>query len=199
MLRELLTLNVDEYTLLKVLYFASQKLTISYEEIAEIIGEENIENFLLTAEENRLLVPVASSRSTAWRDKLLLIKPGEKYRMPNIIKILIKNLCEKGEWNTNYAIATYFKQIGEPRWEDIPNFYEKLSQKAKNNKVSAKDIREIARQFNMEEKTGALIAELKGGGLISPFLSLTPRNKFPIYEINPCVKEIHSSKVILGS
>ena len=40
----------------------------------------------------------------------------------------------------------------------------------------------------MEDRTGALIAELKGAGLISPFLKLAPANKL-LYEINPSVRE----------
>ncbi|MCD6575225.1 hypothetical protein J7K97_06070 [Candidatus Aerophobetes bacterium] len=188
MLREILTLNTDEDALLKTLYLASQKTTISYEEIVEIIGEEEIEDFLLAAEQSKLLLPVISSRSEAWKDKLLLIKPGEKYKMPNIIKILISVLYRKGEWNINHAITTYFKQIGESYWKNMPDFYKRIRQKAKNNKVNAQDIREVAREFNMEDRTGALIAELKGAGLISPFLKLAPANKL-LYEINPSVRE----------
>ena len=70
----------------------------------------------------------------------------------------------------------------------MPDFYRVIKQKAKNNKVSAKDIKDVARSFNIEERTGALIAELKGAGLISPFLKLAPGNKL-LYEINPSVKE----------
>ncbi len=188
MLKEILTLNIDEDTLLKILYLASQKTTISYEEIAGIIGEEKIEDFLLATEESRLLLPITSSRSEAWKDKLLLIRRGEKYKMPNIIKILITTLYKKGEWNIDYAIVTYFKQIGESYWKDMPGFYKMIRQKAKNNRVSAQDIKNAARNFNIEERIGALIAELKGAGLISPFLKLAPENKL-LYEINPSVKE----------
>jgi len=153
MLKEILTLDIDEGTLLKILYLASQK-TI----------------FLLIAEQNRLLLPVTSSRSEAWKDKLLLIRRGEKYKMPNIIKILIENLYKKGKWDTSYAIAAYFKQIGEPYWESMPDFYRMIS-------------------FSIGKRIGALIAELKGAGLISPFLKLAPGNKL-LYEINPSVKEV---------
>ena len=189
MLKEILALDIDEDTLLKILYLASQKAVISYEEIEKIIGEKKIEDFLLIAEQNKLLLPLTSSRSEAWKDKLLLIRRGEKYKMPNIIKILIENLYKKGEWDTNYAIVAYFKQIGEPYWESMPDFYRMIKQKAKNNKVSAKDIKNVARSFSIEKRTGALIAELKGAGLISPFLKLAPGNKL-LYEINPSVKEI---------
>lgn len=125
----------------------------------------------------------------AWKDRLLLIESGEKYRMPNIIRLLIDNLYNKKEWNVDYAIANYFKQIGESHWSNMPNFYKRIRWKAKNNKVSSQDIKAIAREFHMEEKTGALIAELKGAGLISPSISLIPEGEFPFYEINPSVRE----------
>lgn len=189
MLKEILTLEKDESILLEVLYLASQKVTISYEEIVKIIGQEEIEDFLLETERNKLLLPVVSSRSAAWKDRLLLVKPAEKYRMPNVIRLLIDNLYNKREWKVDYAIASYFKQIGESQWSNMPNFYRRIRQKAKNNKVSSQDIKIIAREFHMEEKTGALIAELKGAGLISPFLSSIPKGQFPLYEINPSVRE----------
>ena len=114
MLREIPLLEKEELVLLRALYFASQKVTVSYEELVKIIGEEDIQDFLLATEENKLLLPVSSSKSTAWRDRLLLIQPGENYRMPNGIRALINNLWNKGEWNPDYAIVSYFKQIGEP-------------------------------------------------------------------------------------
>ncbi|RLE11294.1 hypothetical protein DRI96_06470 [Candidatus Aerophobetes bacterium] len=56
-------------------------------------------------------------------------------------------------------------------------------------------IKIIARDFHMEKRVGALIAKLKGGGLISPFLSANPKSYFPVYEINPSLREFSQFQV----
>jgi len=80
----------------------------------------------------------------------------------------------------------------------MPNFYKKIRKNSKNNKINALQIKIIARRFHLEEKAGALIAELKGGELISPFLPANPKSYFPVYEINPSLRDFPNFRLNLN-
>ena len=71
--------------LARVLAYGSSKGAVSYCEIKKTIGDD-LEETLLLADEWRLLLPVRTAKSSSWEDRLLIIKDGEAYKMPNIIR-----------------------------------------------------------------------------------------------------------------
>ena len=72
----------------QVLAYAAVRGTVSYQEIKEIIKDDP-EDVLLLADKWRLLLPVRTAKSSGWEDRLLLLKDGEIYEIPNIIRYLI--------------------------------------------------------------------------------------------------------------
>jgi hypothetical protein len=176
------------HPLAKVLSHAHKVSRISYNEIEKIIND-NPEDVVLTGYEWRLLIPIKSARETLdWESKILLLNPDEMYKMPNVIKYLVKNAEKTGEWNPDYAVAEVFKKMGEPNWEKMSTLVKKLEENAENGKVNAIQIRGICEKLSLKERTGSLIAELKGSGIISPKLSSFAevfKAKAPIYELNP--------------
>jgi hypothetical protein len=71
------------------LAYGSSKGAVSYHEIKQIIRDD-LEEILLMAEEWRLVLPVRTTKSSSWEDRLLLIKDGEVYEVPNVIRYLAK-------------------------------------------------------------------------------------------------------------
>jgi len=108
--------------------------------------------------------------------------------MLNVVKYLVENAEKTGEWNPSYAVAKVFKKMGEEDWEKMPALVKKLEENAKDGRINAIQIRGICEKLSMKEKTGPLIAELKGSGIMSPKLSSFAevfKAKAPIYELNP--------------
>jgi hypothetical protein len=173
--------------LAQVLAHASERGRVAYHEIGEIISGD-AEDVLLLGNEWRLLLPVRTLKSTAWEDRLLLSEPGEEYEIPNIVRCLVEEAKITGHWNPEYAITKLFREMGEPDWEQIPELVKELGQQAKNYKITAIQIKEICSKLGLGGRVDALIAELKGSGVMSPklgSLAEVSRAGTPIYELSP--------------
>jgi hypothetical protein len=173
--------------LAQVLALASERGRVAYYEIGEIISGD-AEDVLLLGNEWGLIFPVRTLKSAAWEDRLLLSEPGEEYEIPNIVRYLVEEAKITGRWEAGRALAELFRDMGEPNWEQIPKLVEELGQQAKNYKITAIQIKEICSELGLGGRVDALIAELKGSGVMSPklgSLAEVSRAGAPIYELNP--------------
>ena len=173
----------------RVLMIASEKTIVSYTDVQELCGEE-AEDILLLCWKWKLLIPLRTLGSGEWDDRIFLAEPGESYQIPNISKFLIDCAQETGNWDSHLAIGILFQIMNEPSWEKIPELVLAIMAKATDNKVNAMKIREACSEVGMESRVDAMIAILKGSGIISPNLgpmAQVIKIGLPVYEINPCV------------
>lgn len=173
--------------LAQVLAQAAKTGRVSYGKAARI-AKANPEDVLLLGIKWRLLLPVRTLKSAAWEDRLLLPEPGEMYEMPNVVAYLVENASNTGRWDTGCAIARLFKVMGEPDWDRMSKFIERLCEEAKDYRINALQIRQVCAELSMGDRIGALIAGLKGSGVMSPRLSSlaeVARAGATIYELNP--------------
>jgi hypothetical protein len=173
----------------QVLAYAAAKDTVSYGEIKEIIKADP-EDVLLLADEWRLLLPVRTAKSSSWEDRLLIIKDGEAYEMPNIVRYVIKEALKTGTWNSENAIGELFNELGDPNCKQIPELVRSIAGEAGSHKTTGNQIKMICLRLGLSNRVDSLIAELKAAGIISPTLSSLPevtREGSPIYELNPAV------------
>jgi len=173
----------------QVLAYAAVKGTVYYQEIKEIIKDDP-EDILLLADKWRLLLPVRTAKSSGWEDRVLLLKDGEKYEMPNVIRYLIRDALDTGRWDPEKSIIELFKEFGDPDWEQIPGLVRSIADKATDHKITGNQIKKICLQFGLSNRVDGLIAELKGAGIMSPKLGSIPDvlgARSPIYQLNPSV------------
>jgi hypothetical protein len=173
-----------------VLVYAAEMDIIHYETIQEVAGTSTGE-ILLEMWEWKLLMPIRSSKCGEWDSRVMVMQPGEVFEMPNISRALASNAIESGKWDTPWAIKHLFQKMGEPDWEKIPALVRELRDSCVHNVISGTRIGAACGHHKLKEKTGALIAVLKGAGIISPKLMAIDRNRMqstsPLYEFNPCV------------
>ena len=173
--------------LARVLARASKGGRVSYREVEKIVNGD-AKDVLLLASEWRLLLPVRTIKSAAWEDRMLVTNPEEMYELPNIVRYLVEDAQRTGYWNPRRAIAKLFGDMGEPNREQVPKLVERLGEQAENCRITAVQISEICSELGMGDGVDALIAQLKGSGVISPKLgplAEVSRAAFPIYELNP--------------
>ena len=173
----------------QVLAYAAVKGSVSYQEVKKIIKDDP-EDVLLLADEWRLLLPVRTVKSSGWEDRLLLLKDGEVYEMPNVIRYLVKDALHTGRWDPEKAITEVFKEFGDPDWERITGLVRSIAEKATDYKINGNQIKKICLQFGLSNRVDGLIAELKGVGFMSPKLGSIPdvlRARSPIYELNTSI------------
>ena len=126
-------------TLAAVLACASKKGRISYNEVAELAGD-NHDEVLLSGNIWRLLLPIRVEKSGAWEDRLLLCKPGESYKLPNVVRYLVQNASKTGYWAPMRAIAEAFREMDEPDWQKMPELVAELGESVRNCQISAAQI-----------------------------------------------------------
>ena len=173
--------------LAQVLARASKRGRISYQEVDKI-ANDNAEDVLLLGNEWRLLLPVRTLKSAAWEDRLLIAKPKELYEVPNIVRYLAEDASKTGRWEAGHALAELFRDMGEPNWEQIPELVERLEKQAKDYRITASQIKTACNELGLGDRVDALIAGLKGSGVMSPKLSSlaeVARAGPPLYELNP--------------
>jgi hypothetical protein len=173
----------------QVLAYAAVKETVYYQKIKEIIKDDP-EDVLLLADEWRLLLAVRTAKSSGWADRLLLLKDGEIYEIPNVIRCLVKDALHTGIWDPEKAIIKLFKEFRDPSWGQIPGLVRSIAEEATDHKITGDQIKKICLQRGLGNRVDGLIAELKAAGIISPKLSSVPeviREGSPIYELNPSV------------
>jgi hypothetical protein len=120
-----------------------------------------------------------------------VIQPGEVFEMPNISRVLTTNAIQSGKWDTIWAISHLFQKMGEPNWEKMPALVRELKDSCVHKVISGTRIGSACGHHGLRQKTGALIAVLKGAGIISPKLMAMDRKRMqsasPLYEFNPSV------------
>ena len=173
----------------QVLAYASVNVTVSCQEIRKIIKDDP-EDILLLADKWRLLLPVRTTKSAGWEDRMLVLRDGEIYEIPNLIRYLVKNALDTGKWDPEKSIIEIFKKFGEPDWEKITGLVISMAEKAIDYRITGTQIKEICLQFGLNNKVDGLIAQLKAAGIISPKLGSIPdvvSARSPIYELNPSI------------
>ncbi|RLB15062.1 MAG: hypothetical protein DRN37_07630 [Thermoplasmata archaeon] len=184
---------LQDYTgsLARILGAAAVTGRISCEEVEKLLTPgEDLEEVLLLGYDWRILLPVRSSKSMEWGDRVFLPMPGEEYEFPNVVKYLVREAAREGTWEPGKAVAAVARDMGEPAWDQIPRLVEILGKKAEGNHVTAIQIKQACNAVHLGERVDSLIADLKACGILSPSLGYLPeaaRKRSPVYELNPCL------------
>jgi hypothetical protein len=175
--------------LVRILFRAFHCDRIHYQDLAsEVSG--SVDEAILALWEWKLVIPVRSSRCSEWDSRILSTGPREFYEMPNISKTLVKKGIETGTWDSPSAIRELFQCMGEQEWEKMPDLIFAIKKNTLHNAINGAKIGVLCMQNKLKDKTGAMIAILKGAGIISPKLaaiSRTAKSGSPLYEFNPSV------------
>jgi hypothetical protein len=173
----------------EILVSSAETEIMTSDEVETSAGDK-LHDALLFLWEWKLLIPIRSSKCGEWDSRILSAEPGERFEMPNISRILVKNAIETGDWNSAKAIADLFEIMGEPECEKMPGLVLELSRACVHQSLTGARIGAACVKSGLKDKTGAMIAVLKGAGIISPKLlsiSRTSKSKSPLYEFNPAV------------
>ena len=168
--------------------FCEHNVTV-YDKLSEIAGN-NLTDILLELWNWKLIIPIRSKKCGEWDSRILLAEPEESYEMPNISKVLVKNAQLGGVWDSQQAIVDLFKIMGEPEWEKMPALILSIKKNTMHNKIDGARIGALCIKNGLKNKTGTMIAVLKGAGIISPKLaaiSQVAESRSPLYEFNPSV------------
>lgn len=165
---------------------------IMFQEVKLIAGD-NAGELLLLAWDWKFLLPRRSGQCAEWDDRMMRFESNEYYEMPNVVRHLLENAAQTGFWALDAAVAQLYEPLGAPAYERMPKLVKEIVNRTENLSVTAAGIHAACRQADFDNRTGAMIAILKGGGLISPKLksaSPTANKGGPVYEVHPIAIEL---------
>ncbi len=163
---------------------------VTFRELAGIAGDKAAE-LLLLAWDWKLLLPRRSRQCAEWDDRIMRFEAGEYYEMPNIVRFLLDIAARSGIWDPTVALDALYVQMGEPAHEKMPALVREIVEGAVHFQIDGAAISGACAKIGLGKRTGAMIAILKGGGLISPrLLGTAPaeKNRSPVYEVHPAVR-----------
>ena len=155
----------------------------------------------------RLLAPASHGHRLGldWRLDSVLVRDEEVFEVPNAVRFTYQSLLEGLGWSWREGVLRYLLAIKDPFAEmGVEAVSKLLSKGVFGLYVSAKSIKEACLEAEYPRDPGAFIAELKGGGVLSPRVDLSHNTIFlrealekglgrgPFYELNRglFVKEI---------
>jgi hypothetical protein len=188
-LKSFMTGDIPVSDLARILSLFSDFDRVNYRELASVTYG-SLDEALLVLWEWKLVIPVRSFQCSEWDSRILLAEPEEFYEMPNISKMLVKKGIETGRWESTEAILDLFHYMGEVEWEKMPDLILSIKKNLMHNTINGAKINMLCIQNGLKDKAGAMIAVLKGAGIISPKLkaiSQISKSRSPLYEYNPSV------------
>jgi len=171
----------------KFLYKAAEFGYVTYDELARE-NSEDIDDFLLSMYEARILLPVRISesvRSVSWDARQLILKKRERFEMPLITRYLVKDIIKSEKWSVNRSLRQCLLDQGIQNLECYIRAIDEVLDWALRNEymIDAESISGIAMKYRIEPNE--FIAVLKNTGVISPCSRRFISNKKIHYEVNP--------------
>jgi hypothetical protein len=188
-LKSFITGDISVSDLARILFCFSHCERVDYRELGSVT-HGRVDEALLALWEWKLVIPVRSSCCSEWDSRIFLAEPEEIFEMPNISKTLVERGMETGRWDTGSGILDLFQRMGEREWEKMPHLILSIRNHTVHYTINGVMIGALCTQNGLKHKTGAMIAVLKGAGIISPKLAAigpVSKSRSPLYEFNPSV------------
>ncbi len=157
-------------------FFTYEETQLIMERVISICGlpsnytrEEIMNDVFLSGEEWNAFYPEGGIKGDclAWGNRLNLPTPGEKYEIPRIISLGVEKFEEQNQENWLDLVKEYFIRIRAPYAEKTPQILQHAINESICNMINATSIEQGCMKVGLKNP-GAIIAEMKGGGIISP-------------------------------
>ncbi len=169
---------------------------ISYETID--LPPHQINDCILTAFEERLLIPVKSGQSPAWEDRILALGAGETYFMPPVARKLVENAGQTGTLDPERAVQESLAAEAGDHIEALVQFFRHLKRHAPSYTVEAGLMGAIMQPLKLSLDLHAVIDLFVVCGIISPCTRGPLTTGLAWYEVNACLYWSPPKRVSLG-
>ncbi len=165
--------------------------TVAYENVD--LPPDARDDALLAAFEERALIPVRSSRSAAWEDRVLSLAPGERYFMPGVVRSLLASARETGRLDPEGAVREVLTQetatlpAAAAQTGPLASLVAGLREHAGAYRAETGLMQAVARQCGLTLDLHDVIDILVICGILSPCTHGPVIAGLSWYEINACL------------
>ena len=159
--------------------------TIPYEDID--LPEDQKNDCILTAFEERMLIPVKSGQSPAWEDRILALCPGEIYFIPPVVRKLIERAGQTGKLDPERAVKEALPAEAGNHVNELVQLFQHVKRHAPSYTVEVGLMGTIMRQLEIALDLHDVIDLFVICGIISSCTRGPMSTGLVWYEINPCL------------
>ncbi len=158
---------------------------LPYEKIDLPQNQKN--DCILTAFEERMLIPVKSGQSPAWEDRLLALCPGEAYFMPPVVRKLIERAGQTGKLDPERAVKESILAEAGEHADGLVQFFRHVRHHAPSHSLEAGLMGTIMRPLEIVPDLHDVIDLFVICGIISPCTRGPMTTGLAWYEVNACL------------
>lgn len=159
------------------------KECISYAEID--LPEEDKNESLLTAFEERALIPVQIRPSQGWDSCGLRLTAEESYFMPRVVRILLTHARETGRLDTKKAVQEVLAGCSGQDAGNMARLFEKAKSHARSFKFEAGLLHQLGQGLEGPLDLHASMDLFVLAGMMSPCTGMSVPSGLAWFEVNP--------------
>jgi len=175
--------NEEAGCLARLLHSFNSGESIYYENID--LSHAVKDDCILTAFEERLIIPQLSSQGSAWEDRMLQLQPGALYIMPWVTRRLVDGAEANAVFDPNGAIRQVMAEKDEGLARAMIDFFNKLKPHAVSYKVEGGLMNTLNRGYDPPLDLHEVLDHFVLAGMMSPCTRGPITKGLVWYEINP--------------
>jgi len=159
--------------------------TTAYESLADACPD--VDDGILTAFGERVLLPISGPTAPAWEDKSLILRPGEQYFMPSVARSLLRHAAWSGRFDTDQALSGALSIDPAADIQSLIHFIRRTMSHATSRCFEAGLMLPLARSTDLRSDLHETVDFLVASGVISPCKRAGLKSGLSWYEFNPCL------------
>lgn len=171
--------------LARVFDLCLDKECTSYAEID--LPDEDKNECLLTAFEERVLVPVQKQPSQGWDSCGLRFSPEESYFIPRVARILLTNARETGRLDPQQAVQEVLTACSRQDPENMALLFEKAKSHVRSFKFEAGLLHQLVQNLEGPVDLHASMDLFVLAGMMSPCTGVSVPSGLAWFEVNHCL------------
>ena len=158
---------------------------VPYEKID--LPENQKNDCILTAFEERMLIPLKSGKSPAWEDRILALCPKETYLMPPVVRKLIESARQTGKLDPERAVKESLSAEVGDHVDELVDFFQHVKRHAPSHTIEVGLMGAIMRKLEIALDLHDVIDLFVICGMISSCTRGPMSTGLVWYEVNACL------------
>lgn len=176
----------EEATCLAELFItALNSETLSYADIELSCPDKN--EYLLTAFEERALIPIHPKPQTTWEERSLKFTPEEKYFMPAVVRCILQYALWTGSLDSAQGLTGVMSKFPAADIEPLVRLIRRTMLHTRSYRFETGLLATVGQGLNFDFDMHEVIDLYMNSGILSPCKSLSMSSGLAWYEINRCL------------
>ncbi|MFP4158838.1 MAG: hypothetical protein ACLFQ9_00440 [Desulfobacterales bacterium] len=151
------------------------------------LSEEDKHDCLLMAFEERILIPVRSTQTGSWEDRILRFTPGEMFFMPHVARLLFENAAETGTLDSEAAVRSVLSHHPEKQVEQSVKFLKEMRFHFRSCMAEGGLMSAVAQGTGITVDVHDIVDTCVVAGIMSPCTRGSTMQGLAWYEFHPCL------------